>query len=141
MDVIRAEAVIESYWQQSQRGDWTTNKTYCPPGAWNGSGCYQSYGILQLKWYYFQTTWPMSRDDTAFNAEYIYGVIRTCYEGWTTCLYDRTPLPGYASYHAGALWGCIGRWYSGGWYDQGAVNYIKQVKTALAQMPWRAPGF
>jgi hypothetical protein len=141
VDVVRAEAVVESWWKQSQLGDWTTNQQYCPPGTWNGSGCYQSYGILQLKWYYFQGTFPMSRDDTAFSAEYVYGVIRTCYEGWTTYLADRTPLPGYPRYGPGDLWGCIGRWYSGGWYDQGAVDYIAKVRAALANKTWLSAGF
>jgi hypothetical protein len=83
----------------------------------------------------------MSRDDTAFNVEYVLGVIRTCFEGWTTYLNNRTPLPGYARYHAGDIWGCLGRWYSGSWYDQGAVNYIQKVKTALAQKAWLEAGF
>ncbi|HEX6797439.1 MAG TPA: hypothetical protein VF116_06970 [Ktedonobacterales bacterium] len=141
VDVVRAEAVVESWWQQSQLGDWTSNQQYCPPGTWNGSGCYQSYGILQLKWYYFQGTFPMSRDDTAYAAETVYGIIRTCYEGWTTYLADRSPPPGYPAYHAGDLWGCIGRWYSGGWYDQGALDYIAKVKSALANKTWQSGGF
>ncbi|HEV2461889.1 MAG TPA: hypothetical protein VGS80_26330 [Ktedonobacterales bacterium] len=141
VDIVRAEAVVESYWHQSQLGDWTTNQSYCPPGTWNGSGCYQSYGILQLKWYYFQSTWPMSRANTAFNAEYIYGVIRTCFEGWTTYLNDATPLPGYPKYHAGDIWGCLGRWFSGTWYDQGAVDYIAKVQSILAQKVWLQSGF
>ncbi len=83
----------------------------------------------------------MSRYDTAFNAEYVYGVIRTCYEGWTTYLYDRTPTVGYPRYHAGDLWGCIGRWYSGGWYDQDALQYIASVKAQLASKEWLELGF
>jgi hypothetical protein len=140
-DIVRAEAVTESYWHQNQLGDWTTDRSLCPPGTWDGSGCYQSYGILQLKFYYFQSAWPMSRDDTAFNAEYVYGVIRNCYEGWTTYLYDRVPVAGYPRYHAGDLWGCIGRWYSGGWYDQDAITYINKVKEHLANKDWSQPGF
>lgn len=140
-DIVRAEAVVESYWKQGTQGDYTTDQSLCPPGTWNGQGCYQSYGILQIKYTYFQSTWPMSRDDTAFSAEYVYGMIRSCYEGWTTYLYDRTPSPGYPSYHAGDLWGCIGRWFSGSWYDQGALNYIAQVKAALANKTWLKAGF
>jgi hypothetical protein len=34
------------------------------------------------------------------------------------------------------LWGCVGSWFSGGWYDSGAVNYIHKVHTALAQRTW-----
>lgn len=140
-DIVRAQAVVESYWHQSQQGDWTTQQQYCPPGTWNGSGCYQSWGILQIKYRYFGGTWPMSRDDTAFSAEYVYGELRVCYEGWTTYLNDSQPLAGYPRYHAGDLWGCLGRWFSGGWYDQGAVDYIAKVKAALAQRTWRGAGF
>jgi autotransporter family porin len=140
-NIVRAEAVIESYWHQSQKGDWTTDKSYCPPGTWNGSGCYQSYGLLQLKWYYFQDSWPMSRDDTAFNAEYVYAMLRACYEGWTTYLSQVTPLPGYKPYAAGDLWGCVGRWYSGVWYSSAAVTYINKVKSVLSQKTWLTAGF
>lgn len=140
-NIVRAETVVESYWHQNYRGDTTGDKQYCPPGTWDGKGCYQSYGLLQLKYYYFQSAWPMSRDDTAFSVEYVLGVIRTCYEGWTTYLKERVPLPGYQPYHAGDLWGCLGRWYSGGWYDAGALSYIQKVKNALAQQSWLQAGF
>jgi hypothetical protein len=135
-DIVRAEAMVESYWHQSQVGDWTNDPSLCPPNTWNGMGCYQSYGILQIKYVYNKTAWPMSRDDTAFNTEYVYGIIRTCYEGWTTYLYDLTPIAGYPRYHANDLWGCLGRWYSGGWYDQGALQYIASVKAYLANEEW-----
>lgn len=135
-DVIRAEALTESYWHQSMSGDWTTTRSLCPPGTWDGKGCYQSYGMLQIKYIYSSTEWPMSRDDTAFNVEYSYALIRNCYEGWTTYLSARTPVSGYAPYHAGDLWGCIGVWYSGGWYDKGAIRYINTVKSHLANKEW-----
>lgn len=140
-DIIRAEAVTESTWYQSERSDWATDSSLCPPGTWNGTGCYQSYGILQIKYSDNTSVWPMSRDDTAFNAEYTYGSIRACYQGWTSYLYDRTPTPGYPRYHAGDLWGCIGTWYSGSWYDRGAINYIESVKTHLANKEWEQSGF
>lgn len=140
-DIVRAEAVVESYWNQSQRGDYTTDQQYCPPGSWDGSGCYQSFGVLQIKWFYFKESFPMAQTDTAFNAEYVYGILRTCYEGWTTYLNDGKPLPGYSSYHAGDIWGCLGRWYSGWWYTQGAVDYIAKVKAALADRTWTSPNF
>lgn len=140
-NIIRAEAIAESNWHQSQRGDYTSDHSSCPPEAWDGSGCYQSYGILQIKYIYNRTAWPMSRDDTAFNAEYVYGMIRTCYEGWTTYLNGRTPVAGYPRYHAGDIWGCLGRWYSGGWYDQGAIHYINQLKEEVANKEWLQAGF
>jgi hypothetical protein len=141
VNIVRAEAVVESYWHQSQLGDHTTDQSRCPPGTWNGTGCYESWGILQVRLPYFRGTWPMIRDDTAFDAEYAYGVIRTCYEGWTDYLVKRQPLPGYPAYHAGDLWGCIGRWASGGWYDQRSITYFTKVKAELARQRWQQPGF
>jgi hypothetical protein len=141
VDVVRAEAVIESNWQQAQLGDQTSTQSECPPGTWNGNSCYQSYGILQIMYQYNSSAWPMSRDDTAFSAEYTYGLIRACYEGWVTYLNGITPQSGYPSYKAGDLWGCIGRWYSGSWYDSGAINYISKVKAVENSKPWNSSGF
>jgi len=145
-DIVRAEAAVESHWHQSQLGDSTNDQSLCPPdsgyaGAWDGSSCYQSYGILQINYIYNKSAWPMSRDDTAFNAEYMYGLIRVCYDGWATYLHQRHPLPGYPSYKAGDIWGCVGRWFSGNWYDQPALHYISKVKTALANKAWLQPVF
>ena len=49
VNIVRAEAVQESHWHQSQLGDYTTNQRLCPPVRWNGCSCYQSYGFLQIK--------------------------------------------------------------------------------------------
>jgi autotransporter family porin len=141
VDVVRAEAVVESNWNQGTQGDQTSDQSVCPPGTWNGASCHQSYGILQIMYQYNASAWPMSRDDTAFSAEYTYGIIRACYEGWAVYLSGLTPQPGYPVYHAGDLWGCLGRWYSGGWYDQDAIDYIAKVKAVYDQKPWRSPGF
>ena len=140
-NIIRAEAVTESNWYQSHLGDYTTNQSLCPPRAWNGTSCYQSYGILQIKYTYFQSEWPMSRDDTAFNADFVYGWLRNCYEGLADYLYHSRPVSGYPSYHAGDIWGCLGFWFSGTWYDQGAINYINVTRGYYAQKPWLQPGF
>jgi len=141
VNIVRAEAVTESSWHQSQLGDYTNTQSLCPPGTWNGSSCYQSYGILQIKYTYFQSEWPMSRNDTAFNAEFVYGWLRNCYEGWADYLYQLTPAPGYPRYHAGDIWGCLGFWFSGAWYTQDAINYINITRGHYTQQPWLQPGF
>lgn len=135
-DLVRAQAVQESTWEQSMRGDWTSDPSLCPPGTWTGTGCYQSYGIMQMKYSSMRSAWPMSRDATAFNADFTYGWIRNCYEGWTIYLNERPPLPGYPRYHAGDIWGCVGFWYSGNWYDQLAINYIQKVKAHYEKQEW-----
>ena len=141
VNIVRAQAIAESYWYQSQQGDLTDDASVCPPATWNGTSCYQSYGILQIKYIDNKTAWPMSRDDTAFSAEYAYRTIRRCYEGWTTYLNNITPTAGYPRYHAGDIWGCVGWWYSGSWYDQGALTYIMSVKMNLANKQWLKAGF
>ncbi len=41
-------------------------------------------------------------------------------------------MAGYPSYPHGTtdeiLWGCMGDWFSGSWYDSGAIKYIQEVK-------------
>ena len=115
-------------------GDLTSNHVDCPPGAaTSGGGCYQSYGILQVKWMYNQSAWPMSRDDTAFSAEYTYGMIRACYEGDMTWLGN--------GYKAGDIWGCLGFWYSGNWYSADAQTYVNSVKARYNNQDWLSAGF
>ncbi len=136
-DYVRAEAVTESHWHQSQLGDITGDHGLCPPGsgypgAWNGSSCAQSYSIIQIKYIYNKSAWPMSRNDTAFAIDYQEGILRYCYEGWATYL--------GSNYHAGDIWGCIGRWFSGQWHDSGAQQYIRYTQDFLNRKVWLTPG-
>ena len=138
-NIVKAEAIVESYWVQSTNGAPTTNQALCPPNTWDGKQCHQYYGLLQLTYTYWNSAWPMMRDDTAFSAEYIYGIVRNCYEGRAS--FVATTLPGYPAYHAGDIWGCIGSWYSGQWYSQNSLDYITSVKQNFANKIWLKPGF
>lgn len=138
-DIVRAQAVVESYWVQSTQGGATTDQTICAPGTWDGKACYQYFGLLQLTYQYWKSAWPMMRDDTAFGAEYVYGLIRRCYDGQAQ--YNNTPAPGYPRYHAGDIWGCMGAWYSGQWYPQSAMDYINAVKKYYTNKIWLQKGF
>lgn len=135
-DIARAQAAKESSWHQDYRGDYRQDSSLCPPGTWDGSGCYQSYGLLQIKYHWVPFTWPMSRNDTAFNADYAYAWWRNCYEGHVRFLHD---LGG--GYGPGDLWGCVGFWYSGRWYDSGAQTYIGLVQNNYNTKPWLQSGF
>lgn len=110
-DMLRAVAMTESGWNQ----------------LWVGDNGY-SYGINQIKrptgeqYTGWQGTHPLSEVSTAFNADAYASVMRACYEGYWG--------------HTGDLWGCIGSWYSGGWYDAGANNYINATKNHLANRSW-----
>ncbi len=89
--------------------------------------------------------WPLSKDSTAFNVDFRLAYQRACMNGDVSYLGQQTPLDDNPRYPYGdinqMLWGCMGDWYSGNWFDHGAVGYISSVKAALADRTWRKPGF
>jgi hypothetical protein len=140
-NVTRATAVNETHWRQLEIGD-----------IGNGT----SLGILQVK----STDYPSTcqavassqntadvKDpgcysylSTAFDADYKLAQQRACFEGKISYLSDDPAPAGYPSYREGTpeqmMWGCVGWWYSGHWYDAGALNYISQVQSYLADRAW-----
>ncbi|HEX3394227.1 MAG TPA: hypothetical protein VHS52_06840, partial [Acidimicrobiales bacterium] len=95
-DVVRAIAATESWWHQSQLGDYSNHSALCPPGY--TVPCPRSFGIHQVTWTSDPVgTFPASRDSTAFNLDASLLVHRICYEGYMWWLRDI----GYASYGAG----------------------------------------
>jgi hypothetical protein len=137
VNVVRAQAATESWWHQDAAGDLTADTTLWPPGATckDNADCYQSYGLLQIKWTYWKSAWPISRDSTAFNVDAAFGWRRACYEGYIQWL-SAAGIAGYPNYVPGDLWGCTGQWYSGEWYDSGAVSYIATVQSDLQNQVW-----
>ncbi len=155
-DVVRAQAWTESKWRQGGPnpgdggGDRRTVPTQCIrdgfSALWNfqcPNCCYQSWGILQTKAYYEWGTWPMIKDSTAFNADYRFADQRACMNGdFTTYFHGRTPNNGYPTYANSIgnpdlmLWGCIGKHFSGDWFDTPALKYIGETKGDLASKPW-----
>jgi hypothetical protein len=145
-DVVRAMAVTESDWNQgvldasgapvpgSGYGDFSNDPGKCQRGY--SLPCPQSFGLLQIKATTEPSSFPASRDSTAFNVDYTLMELRTCFEGWTTWL--RQYPGGTTPYAAGDLWGCVGFWYSGDWYgsDGGAATYIDTVKRYDEKKPW-----
>ena len=59
-DIVRAQAVVESYWHQQALGDTTSNASVCAPNHPIGSDpshpgmCPESVGLLQVRFQY----WP-----------------------------------------------------------------------------------
>jgi len=127
-DIVRAQAVQESYWRQSDVGD-------CEEGGRARGGC-ASVGILQIKGANEPSThpgtWPYAVQSTAWNADYTLAVLRACFEGRETWLEN--------GYHAGDIWGCVGRWFSGDWYE-GSEDYIASVKNIKANKVWLKSSF
>ena len=142
-DVVFAQAAVESWWEQSQLGDWGTQAGLCPPGHGLGADgrpgeCPQSYGILQNKYHFEETSWPGIGRSTAMNADAAYAIWRSCYDGYEVWLNDE---PSGQQYQAGNLWGCVGRWYAGSWDTPEANLYISEVQLYLRQRIWEQPDF
>jgi hypothetical protein len=142
-NVARAEAWVESGWRQDDVGDWRSDLAECERGnwdGWNGSGCWQSYGILSVKLFDFNA-YPEAITSTAFNADFRMAYQRACMNGDISYLADQAPTSGYPTYPNGTatqmLWGCMGDWYSGNWYDSGALQYISQIQDYVASQPWK----
>ena len=138
-NAMRAESWYETFWIQSTAGDKRTDYAECHTPNWNGwdgTECWQSYGIFQTKVLDFNV-WPETRDSTAFNSDFRGAYLRACLNGDVAYLTRSTPEPGYPKVRKANLdykfWGCLGQWASGGWYDVGSIEYITSVRrTALA---------
>jgi hypothetical protein len=122
VNVVRAIAADESWWHQSAAGD---------DGV--------TYGIMQIKSTDYPDTAPMSLNSTAFNVDWKLAYQRACFDGTISYLQGSN---GYPNGDAGnMLWGCVGQWYSGQWYDSGAQQYISDVKNYDNNKVWQQPGF
>lgn len=143
-DVIRAQVAKESWWHQSNLGDYGTDESACAPGhpigADGKSGqCPQSVGLLQIRYPFWQPAFPSAETSSAYNLDYALAARRACFEGqetWLNTVADRG-----RDYSAGDLWGCMGLWFAGRWYTQPAVQYIGDVQDYLARRVWESADF
>jgi hypothetical protein len=124
-----------------------------------------SWGIFQIAegsgqgW---PSSYPLSAKYTAFNADFKLAEQMGVEQGHLDYLSDASRsitaiangYPPYVNYtdangvlHPASTdinvlrWGAVGNWYSGGWYDSGAIQYIQQVEQFLHNQPWTQPGF
>lgn len=142
-DLVRAQAAKESWWQQTAKGDWTTDASVCPPGHGLGADgrageCPESYGVLQNRYQYEKSGFPAAETSTAFNADLAYAIWRACFEGYETWL---NTVERGRDYAAGDALGCMGRWFSGRWHTAAAETYIDAVEDYRSQRIWETPSF
>jgi autotransporter family porin len=128
-DIVRAQAALESWWRQTNLGNWTSDASRCAPGHGLGADgvagqCPGSWGVLQVNYHYYSSGWPGISNSTAFNLDTAYAVWRACFEGYEWWLNDVTHV---GVYGAGDLWGCVGRWNTGKWHIPAAETYISDV--------------
>jgi len=148
VDIVRAQAAKESYWNMKTVSDWSNDITVCPPGHALGADgkagqCPESVGIVQVRYQYSgppsgRPTWPEAEKSTAYNLDFAYAIWRSCYEGDTGWL---NTVERGKEYAAGDVWGCVGVWFSGRWYTQAANEYISAVRGYFDKRIWTTSSF
>jgi hypothetical protein len=140
-NIVFAQAAVESWWRQTTKGDYGTDRSACPPGHRNLNAqgqCPQSYGILQNRYPYETSSWPGIGRSTAMNADTAYAIWRSCYDGYETWL---NTVERGSQYHPGDAWGCVGRWFAGRWRTAPALQYISKVQQYMHEKIWTTPDF
>ena len=124
-----------------------------------------SWGVFQIAEGINQgwpAAFPLSAISTAFNADFKIAEQMGVEQGHLDYLNDpsfakiaiahgHAPYADYTDAH-GVLhkastdpnerrWGAVGNWFSGGWYDSGAIRYIWQVQQYLHDQTWTQSGF
>jgi autotransporter family porin len=125
---LRAQLVVESFWDQRTAGDVTYQWGHCPGDAFVDrlGRCAESYGLLQNKYRFNRSAYPAFRTSTAYGLDFSGFKLRACYEGHK-----------YTSEGAVGDWpGCVGNWFSGAWHDPLAERYVGWVRVALRQQVW-----
>lgn len=159
-NVLRAQAWEESTWKQATHGDLHRDPAVCRGGStnlWEYDGCdkccWQSWSILQTKVVPYEwMTWPAIHESTPFAADYRAADQRSCMNGYyRTYFHDHPSHAGHvywSDYEAARddnfapaqldvlLRGCIGKHFSGDWYDDSARSYINDVWRWVQQKPW-----
>jgi autotransporter family porin len=114
-DLLRAVAVVESWWHQSFVGNDGT-----------------AFGLLQVRVPY-HCCLPEIQNSTAFNVDYYAANLRATYDGLYPWL---NQVPHGRWYRAGDLWGSVGEWASGRWYEGTSQWYVSMVQARLAAHTW-----
>jgi hypothetical protein len=121
-NVLRAVAVVESWWRQAAVGD---------------AG--DSFGLFQVRrpYHCWDECW-IARRSTAFNADYYGAIIRAYYDGrmgWLNTVEHGQP------YRPGDLWGSVGAWFAGRWWTAPAQTYVERVKRGVRERSWKQEDF
>ena len=145
---LRAEFVLESYWNSFMLGDLTTVSAsdyarYPPQSRVPGTlQAYQSLGITQVRWDpegdYGAGTEPLRWLSTAFNLDYQAAMVRFYYDNPEK---SRTTW-GDASYRPCQQWNSIGGWFHPyPWANSGQAQYVSFVRSDLAKTVWKSSNF
>ena len=83
--------------------------------------------------------WPMIRDSTPFNVDYFMGLMRSCFEGWTSFFGLSAPLD--QPYVRDDEWSCAGAVLAGDWHSGEALDHTAAIEGYAQTRPWTRTGF
>ena len=145
---LRAEYVVESYWNQFNLGDDTKVSS-----GWydlypyqsripHSSNVDQSLGITQVRWApdgsFPPGTEPLRWESTAFNIDEQASTIRFYYDNPSGARYSW----GDSSYAPCQKWPSLGGWFRPyPWGNAGQASYIKSVGADLNERAWTSSSF
>jgi hypothetical protein len=145
---LRAEYVLESYWNSWFLGDLTPVSAadygqYPPQSRVPGKlEAYQSLGITQLRWDpkgdFGAGTEPLRWRSTAFNIDFQAATVRFFYDNPE----GARKAWGDSSYEPCQKWNSIGGWFHPyPWANSGQAQYVRGVQHNLATTAWKSSAF
>ncbi len=139
-DIVRAQIALESYWTQNAMGDYSNDINSCHPDFRSALPCPESIGMTQVRYVYHGAAFTDRNaiKSTAYNVDYLYSIMRDCFNGNLTWL---NTVERGSQYVAGDIYGCVGVWFSGRWHTAEAEGYITRVKDYLNSRIWTTQGF
>jgi autotransporter family porin len=156
-DLVRANAVDESTWHQNNIGDIGTGvslgimqiKSRYHPGTCPQSPQFPATvdptSTHAIQQYLAHEPSCLSYNSTAFAVDYRLAYLRACMNKSITYLFNHEPVSGHSRYADAngdeLLWGCLGSWYSGYFWDNDSIDYIQRIVRFYAEKPWLKPGF
>jgi autotransporter family porin len=156
-DLVRASAVDESHWNQNMVGDIGNGVSLgimqiksqyhlgtCPQSP-QFPPAVDPTSVHSIQRYLASEPSCLAYNSTAFAVDYRLAYFRACMNKSITYLFNHEPVSGHSRYADASgdelLWGCLGSWYSGYFWDADSLDYIQRVLRFYAQKPWQETGF
>jgi hypothetical protein len=156
-DLVRANAVDESHWHQNFIGDIDNGVSLGImqiKSRYFGGTCPQSphfppvldpTSAHSIQRYLASEPSCLSYNSTAFAVDYRLAYLRACMNRSITYFFNHEPASGHPRYADASgdelLWGCLGSWYSGYFWDAGSLDYIQRISRFYTRKPWLEAGF
>jgi hypothetical protein len=151
-DLVRANAVDESSWHQNFIGDIGNGVSLgllqiksryhlgtCPQSP-HFPAAVDPASKRSIQLYLAGEPSCLSYNSTAFAVDYRLAYFRACMDKSISYLFNHEPVSGHSRYADGngdqLLWGCMGSWYSGYFWDNDSLDYIQRILGFYAQKPW-----